>query len=275
MGSILDDMDDGQFGDEADDAANNGVVAEEGAGSGDADALDDEADINASDAVDEAAQEEEVTDQIKSSSPPAGFVPVKAVQDLRQKNRDLEAQVLAVRREYDPAFKAPEKDDPGYEAYQESLRAQERVNSNLNASERYARRTYGEEKVDTVKDWFETLANSNPQRAGEILTSDDPYEEAIKAYDATHAEQTELEEFRAWKAAKANGGEPPVAPPPAPPAPKVMTPSEQKAAQAAADQARNAPPKTLATARDAGNGGKGKPAEKTGAGTAFDDAFDN
>lgn len=206
--------------------------------------------------------------------PPAGFVPVQAVTAARAKNRELEAELNQLRQQYDPAFQVPEAGTPEYQRYQQEVVQREIINTNLNASERFARKAHGEALVDSTKEWFESLAASNPQRAAQILTSEDPYEEAISEYNKSKEQETELEGYRAWVAAGK-----PTTPPPVPPK-KPIKPSEFAARQASEaaktppPRTKAAPPKTLLDAPSAG-GAKGIKTGPVGVGVAFRDTFGN
>lgn len=200
-------------------------------------------------------------------------VPASVVKKLRDDKRALQAQLQQLRQQYDPAFQAPDPTDPGYATWQANNEAMIRINATLDTSERYARKTHGEEKIDAVKEWFETLCATDPQRGAEILNSEDPYEEAIAEYDKTRVDEDELAEFRAWKAAGKTGTP---ASPPAPPKKAPVPPSQFKlktpAPKPAPRQAPPPPPQGLSSIPNSGGKKSGK-GEAIGSQAAFDDTF--
>lgn len=205
----------------------------------------------------------------------ARFVPIGALLDERDKRKAAEAR-LAER----PAAEEPEvpdinADPQGYFNYVQEQNALTVINERLNTSERFARIAHPQgDLVDKVKEWATARIGTDQEFAGRILSDPDPYGAAIIEYQALQVQTTlggatlsEAEEFKAWKAAKAAGGDAPANPGAAPANPVPA------ASAAPASSGPTAEPLPTSIADDASAGGSHN--IPVGAGQAFDSLFPN
>lgn len=181
---------------------------------------------------------------------PPGYVPVSALQELRQEIRQLKQAPR-------PPEQVPDRyDDPeGYEAYREQQVEQRLLNQTLNVSERFARKEHGAETVDKARDWALAKFQSDPLYYQRVMSDADPYEAVVQDWKREQVlssmKDGDLDAFLAWKAGQAPPQVPQAAPPGAPPVPT--------------------PPRSLASAPSAGGAKPGE--EPVGPGAAFDALF--
>lgn len=215
----------------------------------------------------------------RSEAPPAGYVPISALLDEREKRKEAEKKLETAPKQL--PLQVEDEPEPGtpewvqWNAEQTHLTI---VNERLNNSERFARKEHGAEKVDTVRAWTLARFETDPDFASRILADPDPYEAAIKEYDNAQrlekfkdVKDPEYEEFLAWKAQRSgspapapNGG--PASPQPSP-APQGAQPQP-----AAAAQQDDAPPKSII---DGGVSAGGTHTVPAGPGQAFDSVFND
>jgi len=168
----------------------------------------------------------------------------KAMQEERDRRQGLEKQLAQFKAR--EAAKQPTEPLP-----LEAQVSQALYKANLDNSRKWAVKEYGADAVEKAFEWANarcepTSPSFDPVFNAQVASSGDPYETAVQAYNReqllTEAGQTDLAEFRAWKASQ-SGNPAPAAPPTAP------------------------LPKSLATA--SGTGGLGKGAVPVGEGEAF------
>lgn len=178
--------------------------------------------------------------------PDAGHVPLSALMDERDKRKAAEERATAAE-----AAK-PQADAPYLDPDTENALLQLR----LNTSEELVRDKEGDETVDAAKAWAIERFKTSPAYQAEVLAKPNPYKFVVaehKAHLKLQATQdldlTDLDAFKAWKAAGGNA---------APPA---------QAQPAAAIAAPPTPPRSLASAASAGGNVNTAP---SGPGVAFD-----
>lgn len=178
--------------------------------------------------------------------PEPGHVPLSALMDERDKRKAAEERATAAEAAR-PAAEAPYL-DPDTENALLQLR--------LNTSEELVRDKEGDETVDAAKAWAIERFKTSPAYQAEVLAKPNPYKFVVaehKAHLKLQATQdldlSDLDAFKAWKAAGGNA---------APPA---------QAQTAAAIAAPPTPPRSLASAASAGGNVNTAP---TGPGVAFD-----
>lgn len=156
----------------------------------------------------------------------------------------------------------PAKDPVGYAKYMDQRIEINTLNTNLNFSERFARKEHGNEKVDEAFAWFQSMAPQYPDVYNKTIRSQDPYGEMMSMY--ANVKQTEelreidpdkLAAFRAWEAANA----------------KVSTDDKSQKTQPDDKSTKKTPPKSIASGST--DGGKKEPEGDTGPGVAFGNAF--
>jgi hypothetical protein len=149
----------------------------------------------------------------------------------------------------------------------EQVLAAQRYQDNLRYSRKFAERQHGKELIDQVHQWAYDRAARDPYFNAEMAAHDDPYEAAVQAYNREQVLQavtpSDLDAFRAWKAAQAQAaGEPR---PESGAAPHSQTPAPVGLT------APKPPPRSLAEA--SGTGALGNPAVNVGEGVAFASLF--
>ncbi len=196
-----------------------------------------------------------------ASPPEPGHVPLAAMLDEREKRKALEAKLAEVEARQREAAAARTAEDLPPEA----RAAQQRYADNLRISRKFADKAYGAETMAEVHAWAEARCDADPLFNQKMLTSDDPYEDAYKAWRQdqllNEVSPDDLDDYRAWKAQKAAQSQ--AAVPASPPA------AVQAAASAPAPV--RPPPASLAHAPNAG--GRGATEVPVGAGEAFKSLF--
>lgn len=182
------------------------------------------------------------------AKPDAGHVPLSALMDERDKRKAAEERALAAE-----AAK-PQADAPYLDPDTENALLQLR----LNTSEELVRDKEGDETVDAAKAWAIERFKTSPAYQAEVLAKPNPYKFVVaehKAHLKLQATQdldlTDLDAFKAWKAAGGN----------------AAPPAQTQAAAAAIAAAPPAPPRSLASAASAGGNVNTAP---SGPGVAFD-----
>ena len=181
--------------------------------------------------------------------PPAaepGHVPISAMLDEREKRQALEKELAAFKERQAPPQQRQPLDDPAVEGRLYVM--------NRQFSRRLAEKEYGKETVAQVHEWAATKCDDDPFFNQQLLASDDPYELSMQAWKRDQllakVSPDDLDEYTAWKAAKAQAGQ-------AQPQTQQSTPQ--------------APPRSLANAP--GSGGAGRPHVPVGEGEAFNATF--
>ncbi|MGI8839962.1 MAG: hypothetical protein ACR2F8_04125 [Caulobacteraceae bacterium] len=140
----------------------------------------------------------------------------KAMADERDKRQALEKQLAELRARAEPAPPPSEADQ-----FQATLYAQ-----NLRVSRRLAEKEYGKDTVAEVHDWAAARCDADPAFNQQMRVSDDPYEAAKTAFDrekiAAEVSVSDLDQFRAWKAATAATGQAQTPPAAATPPPRSL-----------------------------------------------------
>jgi|GEM_PF-3073097 len=172
----------------------------------------------------------------------------KAMAEERDKRQALERQLNEIKAREEAA--RPSEPLPLEAQVQQAL-----YKANLDNSRKWAVKEYGKEAVEKAFEWANarcepTSPQFDPVFNSQVASSGDPYETAVQAYNReqllAEAGQTDLAEFRAWKASQGVQTAQPT-PTPAPQAP---------------------PPRSLADA--SGTGGMGKAHIPVHEGAAFD-----
>lgn len=202
-------------------------------------------------------------------------ITLKEVDD-RIRLKQLEDENKALREKSQPEFEIPDPktDHEGYQEYTRQLGEIRIINERLNMSEVFARDKHGDERVNTVQNWFIERAQADPPLFQRIMQARNPYGEAIKEYDKEQLLQSlsdpeERKAYDEWK--KQRSAVPPV-PPGSPPAQQPAQPAAAAKPAAAQPQPPAAPlPTSIASMPGAGNGGN--IAIPVGNGAAFDSIF--
>lgn len=131
-----------------------------------------------------------------------GHIPIAAMLDEREKRQALERQLADYRQreaEWRSANAAPVTPEAQIQA---ELYAQR-----LEMSRGFAESRYGAEQVNQVHDWAVARCDTDPFFNEKMRASRNPYEEAMQAWHreqvAAEVSPTDLDAFRAWKAAQA------------------------------------------------------------------------
>lgn len=160
---------------------------------------------------------------------PDGYVPVGVVKELREEIRQLRQPV----QQMEPQQPVDILEDPdGFRSEVHRMA----LSNKLDLSEAWNAEKYGEDAVEAAKEWAQQKFQNNPSYANEVFSQRDPYGYVIKTMRKEEAaaklgdvDPSEIDQFRAWKAAQQ-----------AAPAPVVQ-------------QATPIPPKSLASAPNAGD----------------------
>lgn len=205
--------------------------------------------------------------------PEPGHVPLSALLDERDRRQKAEQQLADAAANAAPVEVPDRETDPeGHEAYVQEQNGLALINQTLNFSEKWARKEHGTELVDAAKSWAIAKFDTDPAFASRVLLDADPYEIAIAEYQQEQLltkvkdiPATELDEFLAWKAAKAKGEDPPE--------PAASAQSQPAAAAQAAAPAPAKIPRSIASEAGAGGARDKTPAPRIGEGVAFEDIF--
>lgn len=106
----------------------------------------------------------------------------------------------------------PKEDPEGYAAYTEQRTQMLVLNERMNNSERWAIKEHGKETVDAAFAWWAEQSKTRPALAQHVRNNPDPYEECVRLYKQeqraaklAEVDDSEIEELRAWKKARAEG----------------------------------------------------------------------
>lgn len=168
--------------------------------------------------------------------PEPQHVPITALLDERDKRKAMEAELERLRAAQapQPEFTIPDmfEDPDGYSNYQQQVAQQATLNAKLDISEEMARDKFGDEEVETAKNWALQQFAARPGFQQEVLRQRNPYRFVVEQYKreqiATQVTPDDFAQYQAWKAA-------------------------QSQLQAPATPAPVAPPRSLATAPSAGS----------------------
>lgn len=182
------------------------------------------------------------------AQPEPGFVPIAAMLDARDKAKaeaeratQAEAELQRLRAAQQPAEVPDPANDPiGYARHQQAELQNALLNQTLNFSERLARKDHGSEVVDAAQAWAKQKLASDPLYVQQIYSDADPYGRLVTDYKREQlfsqvTDPSEIDEFRAWKAAKGQLAQ------------------QQAAPAAEAPLAPAIPPRSLASAPSAGD----------------------
>lgn len=183
-------------------------------------------------------------------TPPDGFVPIGVVQAMREELNALK------RQPQQPPQPAPDpyEDFEAYQAHQENQQALERAEW----SRQLAEVKYDPETVSKAQEWAAGRFDADPAFRQRALSTRDPYGFAIEEYQRDQAlsllsDPRLLEQFRAWQSGNA-------------PMPTSSAPMS-----VAAPPQPPTPPRSLASAPNAGGGKPG--ITSVGPGDAFASVF--
>jgi len=130
---------------------------------------------------------------------------ISALLDEREKRQALERQVAELKA----------KQAPPPEMTPDDVRKAEMFQMNMRMSRKFAEKNYGAETLSKVHDWASARCDADPIFNQQMLSSDDPYEAAMQAYNREEILKVvtpgDLEAFRSWQAAQSavHGGAPP------------------------------------------------------------------
>jgi hypothetical protein len=176
-------------------------------------------------------------------------VPISALLDEREKRQNLEQRAEQLERDLAALASPPKPLTAGEE------QAEIRRGDNLRISRKFAERAYTPEVINQVHAWAFARCAADPHFNARMMASEDPYEDAKRAFDdeqiLAEVKPDQLAQFRAWQQAQADAA--------------AVNAAAAPAAQSAS------PPRSLAAAP--GNGGAGKPHVVVGEGQAFASAF--
>lgn len=190
----------------------------------------------------EPAPEPEPQPQPQSQNPPPGFVPVSALQALRE-----ELRVARNGQHREPAEQAapgiPDRyEDPeGYEAFRQAQIDERLQMQTFGFSRQMAEMRHGAEVTNQVQAWAAAKCDQDPYFNAQMLQSQDPFGAAVQAWKQEQALTQlggpgDIDAFLQWKATQTGQSANPAA---APAAPRPSAPS--------------APPRSLAGAPSAGS----------------------
>lgn len=182
------------------------------------------------------------------------MVPLAALQETRDKVRDLESKLQQAQPPQQSVQKPDIFADPdGYDQYQEQRLQSALYQERYRSSERFAVMKYGEDSVKEAVNWAVQKATSDPHFNAQAFSSPDPVGFAVEQHQreqiASQVKPDEYQQFMAWKAAQ---GQP-----------------AQAAAPPQQETQPSAPPASIASLPSSG----GATHVPTGPGQAFDNLF--
>jgi hypothetical protein len=209
----------------------------------------------------------------------AKTVPLATFLDMRDKAKTLEARVKELEPPEGITPPDPVKEPGKYLEYRENMIHLTIMNERMNFSEKSAIKEHGKELVEKARTWATTRFAADTAYEDRIMREADPYETVVADFQRHQLEEEVLsdpatvEEFRRWKAEKANGGTPTAdtgkATPDAQPAKAAATGKPVAQPQRAAPAQDEPLPKTIADAPTSG----GTQTVPVGSGQAFDSLF--
>lgn len=173
----------------------------------------------------------------------AGYVPLAVVLDTRDKLKAAEAELAhfrAQQAQQQVQMPDPYEDPEGFAQVQEARVQQAILNQTLNTSERFARKEYGVETVESAKAWALQRYAQDPFYQQQVLRDPDPYERVVTDFRreqvfAKVQDPSDFDAFLAWKAAQG------------------QLQQQQAAPAASPNNAPSIPPRSLASAPSAGS----------------------
>lgn len=204
----------------------------------------------------------------------APMVPLPALLETRDKVKVLEQEVARLLQARDkPAPQPPpepvEPPDPyedpvGYHRFHEASIDQRLFVERLNISERFARNAHGDELVTAAQQWAAERGQTDQLFAQKLRQEADPYGYVVREYRRDQVfsslADTDLDDFKAWKAAQAAANTTQQTPQPTPGLAPASPPPRP---------APTPPPRSIAHAPSAG----GQQAIPTGPGASYERAF--
>lgn len=132
----------------------------------------------------EAVAEPAPTNEPQHQRPEAGFVPIAAMMDERDKRRALEAQLAEYQRQQaaQPAAPDPFDDPQGFAQYQNAQVEQRLTQERFAFSDRFARKEYGAETVDKAVQWAQERAQQDPVFAQSYMRESDPIDWIVQQH---------------------------------------------------------------------------------------------
>jgi hypothetical protein len=159
---------------------------------------------------------------------PPGYVPVQALQELREEVRALKANTPPPPPPQPVAIPDPIEDPQGFIDYQNH----QRLNDKLDISEEITRASHGDTLVDAARDWALAQFRANPAFQHQVFQQRNPWGFVVGQYRQQESlarlgdDPSDIEAFLAWKAAQsAVHSAAPAASPVAPPPSIVSAPS--------------------------------------------------
>lgn len=139
------------------------------------------------------------------------MVPIGVLHEVRDELNTVKADLSRFQQAQQPppeAQRPDEYEDPdGARAFDEAKVGRALQNITLNTSERFARKEYGTETVETAKKWALDRFQADPLYQQQILNDPDPYERVVTDWRreqvfAEVSDPKEFEQFKAWKEAQ-------------------------------------------------------------------------
>lgn len=166
----------------------------------------------------ELGEADQVPDTQPAPTPPVAeqpkpepqHVPITALLDERDKRKAMEQELERLRAAQQPAqtVEAPDmfEDPDGFAAYQQQMSYQTTLNAKLDISEDMARDKFGDEKVETAKNWALQQFAADPAFQKKVLSQRNPYRFVVEQYDreqmVSQVTPDDFAQFQAWKAAQ-------------------------------------------------------------------------
>ena len=139
--------------------------------------------------------------------PDAGYVPIGAVLDEREKRKALEQELAQYRQRQQPEAIDPFDDPQAFAAQQQGLVQQAIIQDRFERSNEDAVEKYGEDKVKAAVDWATSRAQQNPTFAAEYMGKTRPIQWIVQQHErdvlmADIGDPSKLDDWFAREAAK-------------------------------------------------------------------------
>jgi hypothetical protein len=128
----------------------------------------------------------EVQDVVVPEKPEAGFIPIAALMDERDKRRALEERIRQFESQQpqaQPAMPDPYDSPEEFAAAQQAIVDQRITQVRFEMSDRFAKQAHGEEKVSAAVEWAKGKAESDPVFAAGYMRDPDPIGWIVKQHD--------------------------------------------------------------------------------------------
>lgn len=189
----------------------------------------------------EPVAEPTVLPAMPEPQPEVQHAPLAALLDERDKRKAAEQELARFRaqqpQQQPQAAPDPIDDPEGYSSFQDQKVQQALYATNLQWSERIATIQHGGETVTKAKEWGITRCDADPYFNAKVAASPDPVGFVVSEWKrdqiASNVNDTDYEQFLAWKTAQAQIQQPPATGPAPPTSPAI-------------------PPRSLASAPSAG-----------------------